>query len=288
MNEPDFDFNTSCTTLSTCLFNIKNWILTTPGTVPLTIFLEPSQFTYTGNGSNTTFADALSRSTQTGGPSRYTPSDPSNAALLFLAHSSLASTGPPGMAGFMQSKQCRSVFAEPVQFAAQFYRSHLDSWGWVQSSVWIFLIWGPQSFGDMQSGRAWINSCDAVWHSLWELKPTYHLTSHGEIWKMSSSTCLTETLTSQLSHPTTWWRMMTTWPKLCSSPTTRKQLGTPNPYAMISHEYTSSKGFYQVLMPTFNYLLSFGCRMHCGHWCTALRLLVWSCSQSTIHRSWDW
>jgi hypothetical protein len=50
------------------LFNIKNWLLTTPNTVPITIFLEPSQFTYTGNGTNTTFADALAASNQTGGP----------------------------------------------------------------------------------------------------------------------------------------------------------------------------------------------------------------------------
>ena len=78
MDEPNFDFNSTCTTLVTCLFNIKNWLLTTPNTVPITIFLEPSGFTYTGNGTNTTFADALAASNQTGGPTRYLPSTCSN------------------------------------------------------------------------------------------------------------------------------------------------------------------------------------------------------------------
>lgn len=71
MNEPNFDFNTTCTTLVTCLFNIKNWLLTTPNTVPITIYLEPSIYTYTGNSSNATFATALGQSSANGAPTRY-------------------------------------------------------------------------------------------------------------------------------------------------------------------------------------------------------------------------
>ena len=66
MNEPNFDWNSSCTTLVTCLFNIKNWLLTTPGTVPITIYLEPRTYTYTTD--NVTFASALAASNQTGPP----------------------------------------------------------------------------------------------------------------------------------------------------------------------------------------------------------------------------
>lgn len=66
MNEPNFDWNTSCTTLTTCLYNIKNWLLTTPSTVPITIYLEPTTYVYTTN--NQTFATALAESNQTGPP----------------------------------------------------------------------------------------------------------------------------------------------------------------------------------------------------------------------------
>ena len=68
MQEPNFDFNSTCTTLVTCLQNIKNWMLITPGTVPITIYLEPSNYTYTGTGSNTTFANALKASTSSNAP----------------------------------------------------------------------------------------------------------------------------------------------------------------------------------------------------------------------------
>lgn len=72
MNEPDFDWNSTCVTLVTCLFNIKNWLLTTPNTVPITIYLEPTEYTYaTATGDNSTFAAALAASNQTGGPDRY-------------------------------------------------------------------------------------------------------------------------------------------------------------------------------------------------------------------------
>lgn len=66
MNEPNFDWNTSCVTLVTCLFNIKNWLLSTPNTVPITIYLEPTGYVY--NADSTTFADALAASNQTGAP----------------------------------------------------------------------------------------------------------------------------------------------------------------------------------------------------------------------------
>lgn len=66
MNEPNFDWNTSCVTLVTCLFNIKNWMLTTPNTVPITIYLEPTTYTYAANSS--AFNAALSASNQTGAP----------------------------------------------------------------------------------------------------------------------------------------------------------------------------------------------------------------------------
>jgi len=66
MNEPNFDFNTSCVTLVTCMFNIKNWILSTPPTIPIVIFLEPTNYTYTSD--NATFAKALKESNQTEGP----------------------------------------------------------------------------------------------------------------------------------------------------------------------------------------------------------------------------
>ena len=65
MNEPNFDWNTSCTTLTTCLYNIKNWLLTTPSTVPITIYLEPTSYVYSDS---TAFADALAASNQTGPP----------------------------------------------------------------------------------------------------------------------------------------------------------------------------------------------------------------------------
>ena len=69
MNEPNFDWNTTCTTLTTCLQNIKNWILDTPNPVVLTIYLEPSEYTYTSaTGDNTTFSEALAASNKTGPP----------------------------------------------------------------------------------------------------------------------------------------------------------------------------------------------------------------------------
>lgn len=69
MNEPNFDWNSSCTTLATCLQNIKNWLLTTPNVNPITIYLEPSEYVYTTD--NATFAAALKASNQTGPPNRY-------------------------------------------------------------------------------------------------------------------------------------------------------------------------------------------------------------------------
>jgi len=76
MSEPNFDFNTTCVTLTTCLFNIKNWLLTTPNTIPLTIYLEPTKYTYPLTTGSTTFATALNDSTQTGGPTAYAPTQP--------------------------------------------------------------------------------------------------------------------------------------------------------------------------------------------------------------------
>jgi hypothetical protein len=66
MNEPNFDFNTTCVTLTTCLFNIKNWLLTTPNTLPIVVYLEPTNYTYTSD--NATFAAALAASNQTEAP----------------------------------------------------------------------------------------------------------------------------------------------------------------------------------------------------------------------------
>ena len=71
MNEPNFDFNTSCVTLVTCLFNIKNWLLSTPNTMPIVIYLEPTNYTYTTN--NATFAAALAATNQTDAPTTSPP-----------------------------------------------------------------------------------------------------------------------------------------------------------------------------------------------------------------------
>ena len=45
---------------------MKNWLLTTPNTNPITIYLEPTTYVYTSN--NATFAAALAASNQTGAP----------------------------------------------------------------------------------------------------------------------------------------------------------------------------------------------------------------------------
>jgi hypothetical protein len=66
-NDPNFDWNTTCYTLSTCLFNIKNWILSTPNPLPITIYLEPTTYTFIDPAS-TVATDALKASNQTDGP----------------------------------------------------------------------------------------------------------------------------------------------------------------------------------------------------------------------------
>ena len=50
--DPDFDFQSSCVTLETCLQLIQSWSVNHTDHIPITVYLEPREQTLLGNSSS--------------------------------------------------------------------------------------------------------------------------------------------------------------------------------------------------------------------------------------------